>query len=212
VSFVHLEPVRDASSGEIVGREARWQSGAQAAGAHEQGLIDRWALRAATALARDGSRSNPLTLIHVDVRSVTHIDDTHDLYRWLRRLDPSYRNVALEIDAALVARHTKTVAAFARAVRRIGVEVVIDHVRTSEGLEEMLLQVECGALKIDEAVIAEVSEERGPRHDARRIVNLAHAHGMYAIGAGVHDSRRWLAARELGCDRVQGDAEIAEAI
>jgi EAL domain-containing protein (putative c-di-GMP-specific phosphodiesterase class I) len=199
IPTLRFEPIRDAASGEVVGREALWGE------IHQRTLeyVDRWALRTATACARTVNEAELQTPIHIDVRAITDADEARDLNRWLQRLDLGRQNVALEVDAALALARPETVTPFAQAVRRLGFEIVLDHVRDSNGLRGHPALDHCGAIKIDATAIAAASQTMAAADNVREIVATAHAAGLYAIACGVLDSRTWQAVRELGCDRVQ---------
>jgi len=142
--------------------------------------------------------------VHVDVRSVADADQARELYQWLRGQGPQLRDLALEIDERFVNPHADTLGGFARAVRRLGLEVIVDNVRCAREIETVLRSVQCDALKIDADLVCGLAGEWAAREAAARIVQLAHGHGMYAIAAGVNDRETWERARDIGCDRVQG--------
>ena len=204
---LELETIRDAVTGEIVGRETRWNL-PNTWSTEEYGLVDRWALRSAIAIASEFAHERPAALVHVDVRSIAAGESARELYQWLRGLrqkagDP---RLALEIDERFVLPFAETLAGFSRAVRRIGFEVVIDHVQEPPAIGDVLKNLQCDAVKIDASLIGSLATSIPARESAARIVRAAHALGMYAIAAGVHDAQTWDYARDLGCDRIQGRA------
>jgi EAL domain-containing protein (putative c-di-GMP-specific phosphodiesterase class I) len=211
---LRLDPIRDAKSGEIVGREARWEivDGDRVVDVNrllrddcapeEHGLIDRWALRRALQAIDAEAPGDPATL-HVDVRSVVHADHAVDFYQWLRNLGSELRNVAVEIDERFVRPHRDTFAGFARAVRRIGLEIAVDHARNREGTQEVLRMVQCDAIKIEASLVACIATDTHARETVRDIVRFAHSCGMYAVAMGVHGEEMLERVRDLGCDRVQ---------
>jgi c-di-GMP phosphodiesterase len=215
---MRLDPIRDAKSGEVVGRETRWEildDGRiidvndvlrDTYAREEYGLVDRWAVRSALDAAGTTESSEPATL-HVDVRSVVHPDHARDFYQWLRDLGAQLRDMALEIDERFVHAYRDTFGGFARAVRRVGLEIVIDHARGREGTDEVLRAVQCDAIKIDASLIEGLATDASAREATVRIVRLAHSTGMYAVAMGVRDRDTWERARDLGCDRIQGSAE-----
>ena len=213
---LRLEPLRDASSGEIIGRETRWElfDGGQTLDAEdllreeyapeEYGLVDRWALRSALAIASEFSHERPTTSVHVDVRSIVDTDQARELYQWLRDYGSQLPHLALEIDERFITQHADTLGGFARAVRRLGLCVVVDNARNVTEIEAVLRHVHGDAIKIDGALIAGLARDMSARCATARLVQSAHAHGMYAIALGVHDPQTWERARDIGCDRVQG--------
>jgi EAL domain-containing protein (putative c-di-GMP-specific phosphodiesterase class I) len=212
---MRLDPIRDAASGDVVGRETRWEifDDGRVVDVNdllrdtytreEYGLVDRWAVRSALDAAETADRADPVRL-HVDVRSIAHPDHARNFYQWLRDLGGRLRDIALEIDECFVHRYRDTFGGFARAVRRVGVEIVIDHALDREGTEEVLRAVQCDAIKIDASLIGRLATDPQSRETAARIVRLAHSTGMYAVAMGVSDQETWERARDLGCDRVQG--------
>jgi EAL domain-containing protein (putative c-di-GMP-specific phosphodiesterase class I) len=206
---VHLEPIHDAHNGELVGREATWEFHDLPA-VDEHGLLDRWSLRSALAADGEVAHEHPHVLTHVDICSITDVDRALELYQWLRSLTPHLHDLplALEIDERFVVPYVHTIGGFARAVRRLGIEVVIDHARTCIGMEHVLRCVPCDAVKIDASLIEALAFSTSARKSAAGIVRAAHTLGMYAIADGVFDRETWERARDLGCDRVQGLAEL----
>jgi len=215
---LRLEPLYDAASGEIVGCETRWEllddgRTLDATGLlrdaymhEEDGLLDRWMLRSALAIAREFAHVRPGARVHADVRGITRIDPARELYRWLRALRPQAGDLALalEIDERYLLPHFETLGGFTRAVRRLGIEIVIDQAIGRPGVEEALRRVHCDAIKIDDDLVAAIEGDATARARVAGIVACAHAHGMYAIAAGVYDRETLERVRELGCDRVQG--------
>jgi EAL domain-containing protein (putative c-di-GMP-specific phosphodiesterase class I) len=206
---VHLEPLHDARNGELVGREARWEF-EQLSADDQPGLLDRWALRSALAAASEVAHEHPHVLTHVDVCSISDVDRALDLYQWLRTLTPRLHDLplALEIDERFVVPYIHTIGGFARAVRRLGIAVVVDHARTCKGIEQVLRCVPCDAVKIDASLIQTIAFDTSARKSAAGIVRAAHTLGMYAIADGVLDLETLERVRDLGCDRVQGLAEL----
>lgn len=215
---LRLDPIRDAANGDIVGQETRWEildDGRvidvndllrDSYAREEYGLVDRWAIRSALDAMGMPDKPEPAAL-HVDVRSVAHPDHARDFYQWLRDFGGLLHDLALEIDERFIHRHRDTFGGFARAVRRIGLAVVIDHARDREGTQEVLRAVQCDAIKIDETLIAAIATDSNARETATRIVRLAHSSGMYAVAMGVRDRETWERVRDLGVDRVQGPAD-----
>jgi EAL domain-containing protein (putative c-di-GMP-specific phosphodiesterase class I) len=206
---MHLEAIRDAVTGEIVGRETQWHL-PDTWSVEEYGLVDRWALRSALAIASEFSYERPAAAVHVDVRSVASVDSARELYQWLRdlRQRPDDPRLALEIDERFVVPFAETLAGFARAIRRLGFEVVIDNVQEPPPIGEVLKNLQCDAVKIDASLIAVLATSAQARETTARIARTAHTLGMYAIAAGVHDAATWQYARDLGCDRIQGRAAL----
>jgi EAL domain-containing protein (putative c-di-GMP-specific phosphodiesterase class I) len=206
---LRLESLRDAHSGELVGREARFEP-RDFSVRDEHGLVDRWALRSALAAAGSVADEHPPVPTHVDIFSITDVDHARELYQWLRTLTPHLpdQRLALEIDERFVAPYAETIGGFARAVRRLGIELVVDRARNCGGIEKVLRSVHCDAVKIDASLIDAIAFDRSARASTAEITRVAHGLGMYTIADGVLDRETWERARDLGCDRVQGLIEL----
>jgi EAL domain-containing protein (putative c-di-GMP-specific phosphodiesterase class I) len=206
---LRLESLRDAHSGELVGREAKWEL-QDLLDADEYVVVDRWTLRSALAAGAEVAHEHPPVPTHVDIYSITDVDPALELYQWLRTLTPQLHDtpLALEIDERFVVPYASTIGGFARAVRRLGIEVVVDHARNACEIERVLRCVQCDAVKIDASLIEATAFDMSALKSTSTIVRAAHALGTYAIADGVLDRETWERARDLGCDRVQGLAEL----
>ena len=86
-------------------------------------------------------------------------------------------------------------------VRRIGVGVSIDDVRTVEEAELRLRELPVTELKVDRSVIRRLPHDRDV---ALRLVAFARALGLRTVAEGVETWPQLVAVRELGFDRAQG--------
>jgi len=85
-----------------------------------------------------------------------------------------------------------------------GVGIAVDDFGRGWSSLGLLKRLPAGELKLDRSYVARVTENRGDRAIVAAAVALGHAFGMEIVAEGVEDTVTMEAARDLGCDLIQG--------
>lgn len=87
------------------------------------------------------------------------------------------------------------------AIRRLGVGVSVDDVRTLEEAVVRIRSLPVTEVKVDRSVIRRLPEDS---RDAAVLVGFARERGLQSVAEGVETPVQWEAVRALGFDRAQG--------
>jgi EAL domain-containing protein (putative c-di-GMP-specific phosphodiesterase class I)/GGDEF domain-containing protein len=110
----------------------------------------------------------------------------------------------VEITEYMLFRDALTGHTAARALRDVGVGVVVDDFGTGACSIAHLSRSPTTAVKIDNSFVANVASEGADRASCAAMVSLAHALGRAVSAEGVETLAQADALRELGCDFLQG--------
>jgi PAS domain S-box-containing protein len=210
---LHAQPIIDVATGETVQHELLIRMRDRAGSlvppglflpaAEEHGIIveiDRWVIRQAALLARDG---HP-----VEINLSAHSLGDPALYSFVQReitsagADPSL--IVFEITETGVLKDENAAAAFVERVKRLGCRVALDDFGTGYGGFTYLKRLPVDYLKIDIEFVRDLPQNPASRHVARAVVSLARGFGQKTVAEGVEDLETLELLRELGVDFGQG--------
>ncbi len=217
---LHYQPQVSLKSGEIIGAEAlvRWKHpvmGMVPPGkfiplAEESGLIvpiGEWVLRAACEqMAAWKSKGYSINLLAVNVAGpqITRIDLVSLVKEILEqsRLNPSC--LELEITEGFIMHDPRQAIRLLHELKQLGIVLAIDDFGTGHSSLAYLKQFPIDKLKIDQAFVKNVSNDRHDDAIARAVVTLGHALDLKVIAEGVEteDQQEFLSSE--GCDEGQG--------
>ena len=119
-----------------------------------------------------------------------------------QKVDPSYFNLDMsECDA--VEDTIKTDLEFS-ILKKIGVNLSIDHFGVGGSSIEQLQKLPIHTLKIDRSLLKDVDTDRYHQETVKAIVVLAHALNLEVVAEGIETKEQYSMLQKLGCDRAQG--------
>jgi diguanylate cyclase (GGDEF)-like protein/PAS domain S-box-containing protein len=219
---LHYQVLCDITSGEFRGAEAllRWghpefgQMGATELVrlAEETGLIlpiGAWVLSEACRQAVAWQAIGAAGFVSVNV-SARQFEDRHfadTVVRALTKAGLEPHRLFLEITESLVMRAPETATSTLRALKDIGVQLVVDDFGTGYSNLDYLKRFPLDALKIDKSLISDIGADATRSRDeriVRAIVALADALDLQTIGEGIETEAQLSVLRALGCTLGQG--------
>jgi diguanylate cyclase (GGDEF)-like protein len=210
------QPICNTMTGQTVAFEAllRWQHGERGAVApaefiplaEQTGLIiplGRWALAAACAEAaawpvpaRIAVNLSPQQFCAGDLlASVEQVLGESGL-------DP--RRLELEITEGMVLEHSEAVIGTMRALRGMGIRLVLDDFGTANANLSYLRGFPFDAVKIDRSFLRALNTDRQARALVEAMLAMARALGLEVVGEGVETPEQLAMLRHLRCDLIQG--------
>lgn len=216
---VHYQPKVSLTTGKIYGMEAlvRWEHPTRGLLgpdefiplAEESGQIveiDRFVLHEACRQAREwyGTDVSPLVSVNVSARHLRYANLVEDVARALRDtgLNPAY--LAIEISETVVMEQAEVMAATLRALKNLGVRIVVDNYGTGYSSVPHLRQLPVDFLKMDRSLITGLGRDPEGTVVISTIINLAHSLGFKVLAEGVETVTQASWLRELNCDLAQG--------
>jgi EAL domain-containing protein (putative c-di-GMP-specific phosphodiesterase class I) len=106
-------------------------------------------------------------------------------------------------ESAVVERDPTTLASLTR-MRRTGMGIAVAGFGTGASSMSYLRDLPVDTLKIDQAFVKEIGNDRFTRSITAAIVNLAHALGMHVVAEGIETPEQMRVVRLLRCDLWQG--------
>ncbi|MEO6606644.1 MAG: EAL domain-containing protein, partial [Aeromicrobium sp.] len=217
---VSFQPEIDLATGEVVGVEAlaRWRNvdGQQISPerfipvAEDNGLIIRLGehvLRTACTevVAISEAVGIPLRLaVNVSPRQLYDKRWLEVLHQALEESGLPASRLELEITEGIFMEDPTKIVEVLRAVRAIGVTIVVDDFGTGFSSLAYLTRFPIDKLKIDRSFIHDVVENAASAAIVDTIVVMAHTLGMTVVGEGVETEAQEIYLRERGCDQAQG--------
>lgn len=220
---LHYQPQIDAASGRLLGLEAllRWQHPDEGlllperfiAAALESSLIETiedWVLHEACRQARDwlDTGLEPRRIgINLSGRHVASDQVAETVARAMSasRLDDPACGVQLQVEITESILHAGPhSAATLKALRDLGLKVVIEDFGAGHWSLAMLKQLSIDALKIDRLFVRRLPDDADSVAMARTIVSVAHHLGLQAMAEGVETPAQRDCLQAMGCDEVQG--------
>jgi len=117
-------------------------------------------------------------------------------------LDPSL--LELELTETVVVRDLTKSAATIQSLRQLGVRIALDDFGTGYSSFSYLVNLPISTLKIDRSFLFGIQIDDRRFVVLKAIVDLAHKLGINVVAEGIEDRDQLLAARDSGCDEVQG--------
>lgn len=216
---LHYQPVVDAIGGTVVGAESlvRWchpdlgmipasELIEVAARTHLAGTLTTWVTRTAIAQLRrwDGEGVGRRRLaLNVSVSQLT--DSFVDLVAATvveASVDPSL--VTIEVTEDVLSPRRSDLPLLLEHLHGVGVRVAIDDFGTGASSLAALAHLHVDALKVDPVLVSGVAHSKRQSAIVEAIASMAHALGLEVVAEGVENRADLDAARDLGCDLVQG--------
>ncbi|KLU40287.1 MAG: hypothetical protein AA931_01315 [Peptococcaceae bacterium 1109] len=217
---MHYQPIVDAVTGRIAGREAllRWnhpQRGLVPPGefiplveqSRQMMDLERWILDAVYgqyAVWSRKERSGWFVSINLSARGLLSnaLDEYLDYLTETHEVEPGY--VELEItETALLINAGQTLETLYRLHER-GFRIALDDFGTGYSSLHYLKTLPIDMVKLDRSFIRTVETVEKDRVIVSSVVDLAHRMGLTVVAEGVETASQDRLLRELGCDLMQG--------
>lgn len=217
---LYYQPMLDVGTGRVTGLEAllRWHHptrglllpdrflriAEQASVIREMGL---WTLRRAIddriALGLDRHPEAAVS-VNVSTRHLAEEDFVATIASLLQERRFPGHLLRLELTESAFTEHPERSAKLIEALRRTGVQVIIDNFGTGYASLSHLKNLPVDGLKIDQAFVRNLANDRGNSAIVQAVTTLAASLGVQSMAAGVETSGEMQALRGFGCDRMQG--------
>ncbi|GAB7191607.1 hypothetical protein NUM3379_23150 [Kineococcus sp. NUM-3379] len=219
---VHLQPVLDLRSGQVVGVEAlaRWEHPVLGwvppsrfvAVAEAHGLaseLDRWALRralreVARLLAQGALPAGAYVAVNLSARNLADPALEQAVVAEAAAAGLPAGQVVLEITESCLMEDAEEAADLLRRLRARGFGVAVDDFGTGYSSLAYLRDLPVTALKIDRSFVADIATSRDALSIVASILDLARAVDAAVIAEGVETRRQADLLQELGCPYGQG--------
>ncbi len=216
----HYHPIAEAHSGAIVAIEAlaRWQH-------PQRGLLrpdeflslaegDRRTMWALTMHAIASSLSDAQALAQDEPPMVwVNISSAHTREPLAREVAAALAEngfapgrLGIEVTETAVMEDPESSGAVLSQIRELGVAIALDDFGTGHSSVARLASLPIDVVKVDHRAIAGAAHGRAENVLLRATVEFAHALELEVVAEGVENERAWSTLREVGCDRIQGDA------
>lgn len=180
--------------------------------AEEAGLmpqIGTWVLRQACwqakAWQRRADRELEFTIgVNLSAAQVASPDLAAEVRAALADSGLAPRCLRLEIAESTVASQFELALSAIEQLRRLGVEVALDHFGAGPSSLSMLHLIPVDALKLDRSLLHALETEPKKSDLLRAVLRMAEDLGIRAIAEGVESAGQMEALRALGCELVQG--------
>lgn len=177
--------------------------------AEQHGLIDAINLYVANgAMTRLGkwiAEGYHFTLsINVSPASIADLDFPEHLTALCVEHNVSPSSVIVEVTETAVMADVGDYMDILTRLRMKGFGLAIDDFGTGYSSLQQLVRLPFTELKIDQAFITHIAEDRECQTVTRMAIMLAHELGMSVVAEGVEDEDTMVAIEEMGCDEVQG--------
>ena len=217
---LHVQPLVDARSGQVVSVEAllRWRQPSLGLIpptkfipiAEENGLIHdigRWALSEACRVHQQWLQAGLGRLpIAVNVSAVQFrrgdFVDTVSSVLAESGIPPEY--LQLELTESLMMTESERNLADIRRLKALGVGLALDDFGTGYSSLSYLHRLPIDKLKIDRSFVRDMIDDPADMAITRAIASLGKTLGLRVVAEGVEHVEELKALRELGCDEVQG--------
>ena len=214
------QPRIDATSGRTLGVEAlsRWTHPELGAVpprefiplAEETGLIvplGEWVLREACAQTRAWHQAGHGELcmsVNVSTRQFGYHDLIASVTDALRGADLDPSQLELEITESVLLQDDEATARILRDLRAMGIRVALDDFGTGYSSLSYLARFPLDTLKLDRALVRDLTTSPSARGVATAVISMAHALDLRVVAEGVDDPEQAAFLREHGCDEIQG--------
>jgi diguanylate cyclase (GGDEF)-like protein/PAS domain S-box-containing protein len=217
---LHYQPIISLASGKITSCEAliRWNHPTRGflppadfiGIAEESGLIvplGQFVIEKACQTARSWqslTRGDVSVAVNISVRQLSEghlVDAVADA---LARTGLASHLLKLEVTESIAASQPEAAIAILRALKGLGVELLIDDFGTGHSSLSRLTRFPLDKLKIDRSFVTQIPD--GGHNDAvaAAIVAMAHALGLGVIAEGVETLAQAAYLRTIGCEEMQG--------
>ena len=117
-------------------------------------------------------------------------------------VDPSWLEIEVP-EAAITDGSNRALDALAR-LNAIGVQLTVDHFGAGTSSLAALKHLPVHRLKIDRALVADLTEDQDDSAVVRSMISLGHDLGFIVVAEGTEDEMTWELLRMLHCDEAQG--------
>jgi len=176
----------------------------------ETGLIldvGRWVVATACTQIAEWAQSEVGLLpvsVNVSARQLSESDLLGDVVQAIEGNGISANLLELELTESSLMANTERTNAALHGLREIGVKISIDDFGTGYSSLAYLSRLPVDKLKIDIALVREITTNEDDAVIARAIIQMAHSLKLEVIAEGVETTDQLTYLRGNGCDQIQG--------
>ncbi|MDB5764432.1 MAG: hypothetical protein JWQ21_3427 [Herminiimonas sp.] len=152
---------------------------------------------------RTGQELVPVS-VNVSSRQFNEADIAKILSASLARHNLDPKLIEIELTESSMMGSTWDVANTLRAIRRMGVTLLVDDFGTGYSSLSQLQRLDFDVLKVDRAFTEEIDRTEQGKIFFTAIITMAHALGMRVVAEGVESEAQIRILRTLHCDEMQG--------
>lgn len=217
---LHYQPQVDAQTMGLVGMEAliRWTSpkrGNVSPGtfiplAEQTGLIVKigdWVLRQACHQAliwQQQYNEDCVVAVNISPIQFLHPDFVHSVTLALRETQVLPHLIELEITEGVMVENTEQCIEILDQLKNLGLKLSIDDFGTGYSSLVYLKRFRIDKLKVDQAFIRNLDNDKKDEAIVRTIVDMAHNLNLNVIAEGVETAQQQQKLQSFGCDELQG--------
>lgn len=164
------------------------------------GIVDRWMLDQAIAVAARGRRVQ----INLSARSINDPKLVSDVCAAVGAAPSRARMLTFEITETAAIEHLDAARDFTERLLPLGCRFALDDFGTGFGSLTYLRQLPVNLLKIDTSFIHGMADNRSDRALVRSVIAIARELGLETVAEGVEDQATLELLRSFGVDHVQG--------
>jgi PAS domain S-box-containing protein len=164
------------------------------------GIVDRWMLDRAIAVAASGRRME----INLSARSISDANLVNDLCAAVDAAPQSARRLTFEITETAAIENLDAAREFTERLLPLGCRFALDDFGTGFGSLTYLRRLPVELLKIDTTFVHGMVGNGSDRALVRSVVAIARELGLETVAEGVEDEATLELLREYGVDHVQG--------
>jgi len=170
--------------------------------------IGDWVFREASRWASRWASLCPAGIqVSVNMSPVQFLGDELDIDSWtdyLRELNISGRNMAIEITESVLLHADSDVREKLIRFRDAGIQVAIDDFGTGYSALSYLKKFDIDYLKIDQSFVRDLATDPSDKALSEAVVVMAHKLGLKVIAEGVETAEQRDILAAVGCDFAQG--------
>jgi diguanylate cyclase (GGDEF)-like protein/PAS domain S-box-containing protein len=217
---IHYQPEVSLRDGRVTGMEAlaRWTHARQGVVApdrfipiaEETGLIlqlGEWMLRTACrecAAIKRGLGRDIMLAVNVSPRQLQQKDWPQIVRRALDDSGLPPTSLEIEITESLLVQNPEEAAEMLRALRRLGVTVVVDDFGTGYSSLSYLTRFPIDKIKIDRSFVRDLITDAADAAIINAIIAMAHSLNIRVVAEGVENLEQLRYLQERRCDQAQG--------
>ncbi|WP_084182944.1 sensor domain-containing protein [Nevskia soli] len=217
---IHYQPEVSLSNGRVTGMEAlaRWTNARQGSVspdrfipvAEETGLIlqlGEWVLRTAChecAAIEQRMGRRIMLAVNVSTRQFQQKEWPHIVRSALEESGLGADSLEIEITESMLMQNPEESAEMLRALRRLGVTVVVDDFGTGYSSLSYLTRFPIDKIKIDRSFVRDLATDAADAAIINAIIAMAHSLNIRVVAEGVETEQQQHYLQQRGCDQAQG--------
>lgn len=167
------------------------------------GILDRWTLRYAAAVAERFSRGAAEVSWLVPV-SINSVGDPAFMAWVQNELKPS-PGMLIEVSEPAAEHHARQTAELALWLRERGLDIALSHAGARDHSTRLIRQLRPALVRLDATLTERLAQDDAARHYLSSVADAVRSHGGLSVATGITTARQLAAAWQTSVDLVQGE-------